>query len=496
MRVGLINIIHESNSFIATPTTLDDFRRDTLVIGDEIRPRFANSHHETGGVLDALDEAGVEVVPMLATHATPIGEITHETLESLMSMMHEQFDLAGPLDGIVLGPHGAAVSERERDMDGYWLSQVRQWVGNDVPLVTTMDPHGNLTPKMINAVDAIFVYRTNPHIDQYQQGIHAANLVVKTIRGEVKPTMAACFPRICINIERQHTPSSPCREMYALADEMLKRPGVLSNSVVLGFPYSDVVEMGSGFLVVTDNNRDLAQRYADELGRYLFNHREAFVPEFITVEEAIDQAETDHGPVCLLDMGDNVGGGSSADGTFIAHAVHHRGGPKTFIALYDEESVRQAEHAGVGSRVTLRMGGKTDDQHGKPVEAEVEVKGFFEGTFTESEVRHGAHGRFDMGRTAIVETSTGLTVQLTSQRTVPVSLNQMLSCELDPKAFQILVAKGVHAPVAAYEPVCEKLIRVNTAGASSADMSRFVFRHRRRPLFPFEPIDESNWSGF
>ena len=101
-----------------------------------------------------------------------------------------------------------------------------------------------------------------------------------------------------------------------------------------------------------------------------------------------------------------------------------------------------------------------------------------------------------MGRTAIVETSTGLTVQLTSQRTVPVSLNQMLSCELDPKAFQILVAKGVHAPVAAYEPVCEKLIRVNTAGASSADMSRFVFRHRRRPLFPFEPIDESNWSGF
>jgi microcystin degradation protein MlrC len=126
-----------------------------------------------------------------------------------------------------------------------------------------------------------------------------------------------------------------------------------------------------------------------------------------------------------------------------------------------------------------------------PLEAEVTVRSLHEGKFIETEVRHYGMTHFDMGQTALVETDHGLLVQLTSRRVYPTSLLQLTSCGIDPQSFQILVAKGVHAPVAAYAPVSRRLIRVNTPGVTCADMRELSYLHRRRPLFPFEEIEPS-----
>ncbi|MDA0746653.1 MAG: MlrC C-terminal domain-containing protein, partial [bacterium] len=224
-----------------------------------------------------------------------------------------------------------------------------------------------------------------------------------------------------------------------------------------------------------------------------FEKRDAVVGEYLGIEGAVDQAVATAGPVCLLDMGDNVGGGSAGDGTLIAHEIHRRPGVRGFVCLYDPESVALADKVGPGGRLTLRMGGKTDDLHGPPLEAEVVVRGLFDGQFKETEIRHGGRTEFNMGRTAVVETETGLTLSLTSRRVVPVSLGVMTSCNLSPESFDAIVAKGVHSPVAAYAPVCSVLIRVNTPGTTTADMRTLEYKHRRRPLFPFEAID--SWSG-
>ena len=134
------------------------------------------------------------------------------------------------------------------------------------------------------------------------------------------------------------------------------------------------------------------------------------------------------------------------------------------------------------------MGGKTDDRHGDPLPASVTVKSLHDGQFEESEIRHGGYTHFDMGPTAVVTADSGLTISLTTLRAVPVSLGIITSVGLNPTDYQILVAKGVHAPVAAYREVCESLIRVNTAGATTADMRTFEYEHRRRPMYPFEEI--------
>jgi microcystin degradation protein MlrC len=117
------------------------------------------------------------------------------------------------------------------------------------------------------------------------------------------------------------------------------------------------------------------------------------------------------------------------------------------------------------------------------------VLGISGGTFEEPQPRHGGKTRFDMGPCAVVQTlDGGLTLLLMSRRTPPFSLNQLISCGIDPASFRILVAKGVHAPVAAYRSVCKSFIRVNTPGVTTADMTLLPYRHRRRPLFPLEEI--------
>ena len=491
MRVGILSLLHESNTFIQTPTVMEMFERDGLLKGEAIYQAFDGGNHEISGFIEGLEEAGIEPVPVFYAATTPSGRITKATCDELMEMMFEAVDGAGEIDGWLVAPHGANAGEGDdyRDLDGYWLSRLRDNVGGEIPIVCTIDPHANLSPRMAKACDATIAYRSNPHMDQKVRGLEAAGLIARTLRGEIRPVQSASFPSVGINIERQLTSAEPCLPMYELANELLEDEKVLSNSVVLGFPYADVEEMGSAFVVVTDGDRELAKELVSRLSQYLVEHQKEFIGEYNTVENAVDRALAVEGPVCLLDMGDNVGGGSAGDGTTIAHELHRREEKRSYVCLYDPDSVEAARKTGIGGQVSLRMGGKTDDMHGSPLDAEVLIRSLHDGSFREPLVRHGGRTEFEMGLTAIVETDSGLTVALTSQRVVPVSLRMMTSCGLDPTEYQVIIAKGVHAPVAAYEPVCDELIRVDTIGSTAADMRGFDYEFRRHPMFPFEEIE-------
>lgn len=490
MKVGILSLIHESNTFSATPTTMASFRRDSLLLGEEVRQEFEGGLNQISGFLEGLAAAGIEAVPIFHASTPPSGTITLETCDELLRLMFAGVDAAGELDGYLVSPHGANAGEGDdyRDLDGFWLTQLRERIGPEVPIICVIDPHANLSARMVEACDATIAYRSNPHLDQKERGLEATELMWRTLAGEIRPVQRAAFPQLGINIERQGTTLFPCLPLYELANSQLVQPGVLSNSVVLGFAYADVEEMGSAAIAVVDGDGERAQQLATEMAAYMVEHRAEFVGEYTSVAAAVEQALGKKGPVCLLDMGDNVGGGSAADSTLIAHEIHRRGDTTAHVCLYDPEAQAAARQAGVGARLRLAMGGKTDDRHGKPLEAEVEVASLHEGRFEETEIRHGGYTHFDMGPTTVVTTGTGLTISLTTLRTVPVSLGVVTSIGLDPADFHILVAKGVHSPVAAYEPVCAVMIRVNTGGATAADMRTFKYEHRRRPMYPFEEI--------
>ncbi len=492
-RVGILALIQESNTFLSGATTFEHFRQDLILRGEEVRQHFAAAHHEVRGFFDGLARAGFEVVPIFAARALPFGTIEASAFEKLVKMMLDELESVGRLDGLLVAPHGATVAESRPDADGYWLSQVRQFVGPQMPIIGTLDPHGNLSPAMVAATDALTAYRTNPHIDQEQRGVEAAELMVRTLRGQVSPVQAASFPPMVINIERQCTSEPPLNKVVAQFETVRGHVGVLSASLMLGFPYADVAEMGASTLVVTDGNPSLAQSLANQLGLAMWSQREGLAGSFVSVEDAVTQAQTLPGPICMLDMGDNVGGGSPGNGTWLVHELHRQKVGPSFICLYDPTAVMQADAVGVGSRVRLTVGSKTDDLHGSAFQAAFVVKFVGDGRFTETEVRHGGITNFDQGHTAIVETDDGLlTVMLTTRRTPPFSLRQLTAFGLQPQSFRVLVAKGVNAPLAAYQPVCPTILRVNTRGVTMADVMQLPYHHRRKPMFPFEA--ETVWS--
>jgi microcystin degradation protein MlrC len=489
MQVGIISLMHESNTFAPERTPLAAFQRERLLTGEAVREQMSGMHHEVGGFLDGLTREVIEAVPVFAAWAMPSGTIDRATARVLTKQAMAAVHAAGPLDGWLVAPHGAAVAELADDFDGEWLAEFRKMVGGTVPVIGTLDLHANLSPKMVASADAWFAYRTNPHLDQHACGSEAARLLARTLRGEVKPTTAAAFPPMVVNIEAQATAESPCRELYAAADDIRRRTGVLEVSVLLGFPYADVPELGAALTVTTDGDLELANQYASELADWWWDHCEQFRGNLVSPEDAVRKAAMSPAPVCLLDMGDNVGGGSSADSTVLLHELIRQGVGPSFAVLHAPDAVTLCRQIGLGQKARLAVGGSMD---GRPVEGLFTIRGLFDGKFEELESRHGGLKKFNQGATAVVESDNGLTLMLTTLRTAPFSLKQLTSFGVDPARFRVVIAKGVHAPVAAYAPVCRTLIRVNTPGLTTADLSYFDYHNRRRPLYPFEP--NSTWS--
>ena len=485
-RVGLLGISHESNTFINQVTDLDNFTSGHLFYGQEMVDEYRDSYHEIGGILEGLDQPGISMVPIMYAEATPGGIITDKAGSYLVQKLLEELDKAAPLDGLMVVPHGAAVSASQRDFDGHWLSLIRNRVG-DIPIMGTLDLHANVSYAMATAVDAFIPYGTNPHIDQREVGKKAAELMVSTLAGKIKPVQRLLPSKVAIGIDQQHTFSEPCISLYTLAAELAERSGVLSVGILLGFPYADVPEMGTASLVVTDHRADLADEVGKELELYIVQHRQSFVGTKISVKEAIAKIPSLEKPVLLLDMGDNVGGGSPGDGTFLLEALHKER-IKSFVCICDPAAVDRLQKHSPDSQLTLEIGGHINDLHGETQRLDVKLIKMIDGLFHERQPRHGGQVHFDMGPSAIVNTSNGLTIMLTTKRMVPFSLQQLLQFDIDPAQFDAIVAKGVQAPIAAYAPVCPTYIRVNSPGKNTADMTALGYQHRRKPLFPFEQL--------
>lgn len=485
MRIGIVGLLQESNTFITERTSRRHFEEDLLLKGEAIRAAMADAPHEVGGFFEELDRAGAEAVPIFLARALPYGAIQRADFEQLVDGMLEAVAAAGPLDGLLAAPHGATVAEGHPDADGFWLGRLRTALGAAVPIVGTLDLHANLSPSMVAATDAMVAYRMNPHLDQRETGVRAARLLVSALEGKVKLVQAAVFPPMAINIRTQNTSEPPMRDFYEEAAGLVDWPGILSHSILHGFPYADVAEMGSAVLVVADGDEALARKAAEAVAARMWERREDFEPRQLDAAAALALAsERREGPVVLLDMGDNVGGGSPANGTAIVREWLRRGAPgKLFVCLHDPAAVEAAVAAGEGGAFEGRLGDPAE-----PVEGRFRVRSLHDGVFRETQARHGGFSVFDQGRTALLELDgTGLVAMATTRRMAPFSLAQLTSCGVDPADFDLIVAKGVIAPMAAYAPVAKGgFLHVDTPGATRADMTKLEYRERRRPMFPFE----------
>jgi microcystin degradation protein MlrC len=488
IRIATAGFMHESNTFSTVPASLDKFRRAGLLEGEAIRKEYASSKATLAGFFAVADaDPEVELVPLFFARLTPMAAITDEAIRYFMDRIVSDIRDSGPWDAILLPQHGAAVSETWPDADGGLIRRVRELVGPRVPIGVALDMHANISRQMIENADITTVYQTNPHIDTKEQAELCARLVLDMVRGRIRPTTALETPPLLVNILNQGTEDRPMSDLIRIAEEHRRRPGVLSVSVVEGYPYADVAEMGMSFIAVTDNDQALADEIARTLADAAWERRAALNTGGTPVDEALVRARAANvNPVVLFDVGDNVGGGSPADSTLVLHAARRLKVPGVLQTLCDAEGVKACQAAGIGGRVDLAVGGKIDGRHGTPLPIKGVVSALSDGRYEETGPVHGGFRFFNDGPSAAIRCDDGWTIVLTTLGVGSSSLQQFRSLGIEPKDQKVIIAKGVHSPRPAMEPIAKEMIWVATPGVTTADLSTFTYRHRRRPLFPLE----------
>jgi microcystin degradation protein MlrC len=488
-RIAYGGIMHESNSFNPAKTRLADFR---IQRGEEITAVAEKGQNELTGYLDGARSFGLDLVPTMFADATPAGPVTDEALDTLAAELIRRIQGAGKLDGLLLALHGAMVNESHPHGDAEIVRRLREALGKDFPIVVTHDFHANVSEEIVKLATALVIYKTNPHVDQRERGSKAAEIIAGIARGKVKPVQHVARPPMLYNIRFQNTNVEPLRPIVEESRTLERNPKILAASVSGGYQYADTPAMGVSVVVVTDNDPELARREAERLGGMLWATRDRLKLNMPDPATAVRQAMAESKyPVVLVDFGDNIGGGSAGDSTFLLDELLRQKAHGWVMVISDPAAVEAAARAGIGGAFDEMTGGKRDKLHGKPVRVRGRVKSLHDGKYIETEVRHGGGRYHDQGLSAVIEVD-GSTrdsanlLLLTTEREAPMSLQQLISCGIYPERQKILVVKAAIAFRAAYEPVAAKIIEVDTPGATAVNPARFPYRQARRPLFGLE----------
>ncbi len=486
--IAIGGISHESNSFNPAKTTYADFRQREVTSIDQALREWARTNDEVSGYIEGARQYGLELYPALVAGAAPKGPVTDEAFEQLLDELLKQLMAAPKLDGLLLANHGAMVVESYPHGDAEMVKRLRKMFGPSFPIVVTHDFHANVSEQIVKGSTVLITYKENPHLDTKERGLQAARIMAEIVKGRVKPVQAIVKPPMVYSIVYQHTKRDPLLPIVEESRRLEKHPKVLAASVSGGYQYADVPAMGPSVIVVTDNDPALAQDEAQRLSDMLWATRERILLRLPEPADAVKQAmESSKFPVVLMDMGDNIGGGSAGDSTFILTELLKQKAEGWVMTIADREAAQAAFRAGVGNPFDMRVGGKTDKLHGEPVQVGGRVKSLHDGKYIETEIRHGGGRYYDMGFTAVIEVR-GSThdlpnlLLLTTERSSPNSLHQLISNGVYPERQKILVAKGAIAPRAAYEPIAGRIIEVDSGGVTAVNPARFVYGRVRRPL--------------
>ncbi len=486
----MAGILHESNTFSPKLTDLRDFTEGATCRGAEVEQEFGEAAHEVGGFFEGAKEFGLQLVPTLVANATPSGTVADEAFEALVAELVDRVTQAGKIDGLLLALHGAMVAQSNAAADAEVLRRVRLALGPALPVVVTHDAHANVAPDEIDLATALVIYKEVPHVDQRACGKRAAWIISRIAAEGLLPAQAIVKPPLLYSIVYHNTTKPP---MLALVEELkrleLEDSRILAANAAVGYQYADVPQMGPSIVVVTDGDEQLARREAGRLADLMWEHRREMTTEIPYAAEAVRLVmEADRRPAVLVDLGDNIGGGSAGDGTTLLAELIEQGASAFVVPLYDPAAVEKAFRVGVGGCFGMAVGGKTDDLHGKPVPIKGKVKLLYDGKYVETAARHGGLRYLDQGPTAVIEMA-GATagepsfVLVNSKRHPPFSLGQLTSAGIQPDRQEILVVKAAVAFRAAYEPIAGTIVEVDTPGLTAVNPRRFNYERTRADLY-------------
>lgn len=486
MRIAIAACLQETNSFSPFPTDLDAFRAGYLWFDQDLIHGLQETQTEVGAFLQARRQFGWEIVPIMGAWAISGGPVTTSAYAYLKGQLLRRLQSAGKVDGVLLALHGAMVVEGLDDATGDLLGAVQAMVGEEVPIVSTLDLHANVTARMVTAAHALVGYHSFPHVDMYDTGLRAIRVLQRLLITRKRPVSLLVRLPMLLPPQNASSIEGPFAKVLALVHEVEKMPGVLTASAYPVQPWLDVADVASSVLVVAEEEAAPVREATERIAAVFWEQREAFQPDLVPVEEALQRTwETSGRPVVLVDDADSPTSGSPGDSTALLQALLNSDVPDTVLLnIVDREAVAAAVQAGAGARVCLTVGGKLDPARHKPVTFEGEVITVSNGQF---QLKGPAFTGVwqNMGRSVVVRRGP-IHLLIMERPVVQWDPELYRSMGLEPLTAKAVVVKTPMGYRPAYCSIAARIIHVDTPGASSAHLSRMPFRHVRRPIYPLD----------
>jgi microcystin degradation protein MlrC len=443
--------------------------------------------NEIGGALTVFDAmTEVEVVPAYsAFFISSGGTLAKGAWERIAREFIESIRAAPPVDGVYVCMHGAMASEAELDPEGWLLAATRQILGEEIPIVVSLDLHGILTDRMVEHSDAIVAYHTYPHVDFFETGARAARLLLKIVAGDVKPVTAKVTIPALVRGDELITATGLFGESIRLAQISESNPRGLSAGILIGNPFTDVPQLQTCSFVVTDNDAELAEREAQLIAANFWkNHSSMQVPLSSLDEMAHMALAHTKGTIALVDAADATSSGASGDSNAILRKlvdVGYRG--RTLLPIVDAAAVKVAFAAGVGGRIETTLGGTRDPERFLPLGVTATVRLLSDGRF-----RSESFGEEWLAGPAAVLEAENFTIVVASN---PVNLYDRsfyFAHGRNPQNFDAVVVKSPHCQHHMYADWCAVMINVDAPGSSSANLPSLGHTRCPRPIFPLDNI--------
>jgi microcystin degradation protein MlrC len=480
---------HETNTFSPVVTDLQRFRDWGLYEDEAVVTAYRGTNHPIAAYIDLADEMGADIVSPVAAEAMPSGFVEPEAYEYLTGRILDAVKTRGPFDAILLDLHGAMVPAGGVDGEGPLLAAIRK-LAPKTPIGVTFDMHGNMTQQTMDNADVVLCYKHYPHTDMAEAGRACASIIKRMILGEVKPVISWGQARILAQTLRMGTSDEPMKTAQAMTRRAEKQKGILAASVFGGFPMADIPDAGLSVVVVSDGNQKKADKARDKILSYCVEQKEEWIYRHENLTQAVRRAAGSNSfPMILLDHADNVGSGGTSDSMMVIKEVLRQKLNGVAVAtVYDPDAVRAMAASGIGSTITLDLGGKSDmpsiGHRAEPLRLTGKVKRLSDGEwivrgpmYTGSKVTSGA--------TAVFETA-GMQIVVTSLHHEPWDAGIFTHIGIDPHHCKYLLLKSRIHYRAGFEPIGKSTVTLDGIGVTTSDNRLLKFTQLRRPIYPLD----------
>ncbi len=466
----------------------DDFR---IRRGGELLAYHRAVRNEVGGALSVFDARGdIALVPAYsALFITSGGTLAKDAWHRIASEFLDSLRAAPPVDGVYFCMHGAMASEDELDPEGYLLAEARKILGEDIPIVVSLDLHGILTDRMLQHSDAIVAYHTYPHVDFFETGQRAVRLLLRIMAGDVRPVTAKVAIPALVRGDELITDTGLFGQSIRVAQSVENSPGGagsgggLSAGMFIGNPFTDVPALQTYSFVVTDNDPARAEREAIGIAEGFWgNHQHMYVPLVSLTEAARITASNTRGTLALVDAADATSSGASGDSNAILRKLietHYKG--SVLAPIVDAHAVQQAFAAGVGAKISTRVGGTLDTGRFQPLPLMATVR-----LLSDGRVRSESFGEaWYAGPTAVLE-SENITLVVSSRPIHLFDRSFFYAHGQNPRRFDAVVVKSPHCEKHMYRDWCAQMVNVDAPGSTSANLPYLGHTRCPRPIFPLD----------